>query len=64
MCVPSANRRRKNLIFRTSPSDAIHLPMGTPHTLKVQERLVALQCYAPGGPEQRFKPAPGTPEAK
>jgi quercetin dioxygenase-like cupin family protein len=40
------------------PGDAVHIPMGTPHQVKVIERLVAVQCYAPGGPEQRFKPRP------
>ena len=41
--------------------DAIHLPMGTAHALRVTEKLVAVQCYAPSGPEQRFKPKPAPP---
>jgi mannose-6-phosphate isomerase-like protein (cupin superfamily) len=47
--------------------DAIHIPAGVPHSLRVSEKLVALQCYSPGGPEQRFKkPAPShqLPEAE
>jgi quercetin dioxygenase-like cupin family protein len=44
--------------WTVGPNDAVHITMGTPHTLRVTERLVALQCYAPAGPEQRFKPKP------
>jgi quercetin dioxygenase-like cupin family protein len=40
--------------------DAIHIPMATEHALTVTENLVAVQCYAPAGPEQRFKPPPPT----
>jgi hypothetical protein len=42
-----------------TPGDAVHLPRRVPHTFEVTERLVAIQCYAPAGPEQRF--TTGTP---
>lgn len=38
--------------------DAVHLPRRVPHTFEVTERLVAIQCYAPAGPEQRFTAGP------
>jgi quercetin dioxygenase-like cupin family protein len=38
--------------------DAVHLPARVPHAIEVTERLVAIQCYAPAGPEQRFTTAP------
>jgi quercetin dioxygenase-like cupin family protein len=41
-----------------TPGDAVHLPRRVPHTFEVTERLVAIQCYAPAGPEQRFITAP------
>ncbi|HEU5061055.1 MAG TPA: cupin domain-containing protein [Kofleriaceae bacterium] len=46
------------------PGDAIYMARGTPHGFKNTggEPVVAVQLYAPGGPEQRFlgKPARGT----
>lgn len=45
------------------PHDAVHIPAGVGHSLDVSEKLVAIQCYAPGGPEQRFKqPPPANPK--
>ena len=43
--------------------DAVHLPLGVEHALEVSEKLVAVQLYAPGGPEQRFKTPPQQPPA-
>ena len=45
-----------DLVIPVSAGNAVHVPKGTRHGLKVTERLIAIQCYAPGGPEQRFKP--------
>jgi len=44
------------------PDQAIHLPEGQPHAAKFTgpDKTVALQIYAPAGPEQRYK-APATP---
>lgn len=44
--------------FAIAAGDAIHIPKTTPHSLAVTEKLVALQVYAPAGPEQRFKSPP------
>ena len=44
-----------DLVIPVGAGNALHIPMGTKHGLRVTERLVAVQCYAPGGPEQRFK---------
>jgi quercetin dioxygenase-like cupin family protein len=41
--------------FETAPGDALRIPSNTTHTMKVTEPLKAIQIYAPGGPEQRFK---------
>jgi mannose-6-phosphate isomerase-like protein (cupin superfamily) len=38
--------------------DTIRIPMGKPHSLVVTEKLLAVQVYAPAGPEQRFKAKP------
>ncbi|HEX2572818.1 MAG TPA: cupin domain-containing protein [Polyangia bacterium] len=38
--------------------DAVHLPRRVSHAIEVTERLVAIQCYAPAGPEQRFTTGP------
>lgn len=38
---------------------AIHLPEGQPHAAKFSDKTVALQIYAPAGPEQRFKEKAG-----
>ena len=45
-----------DLVIPISAGNAIHVPKKTRHSLKVTEKIVAVQCYAPGGPEQRFKP--------
>jgi mannose-6-phosphate isomerase-like protein (cupin superfamily) len=37
----------------------LRIPAGVEHSLSVDEPLVALQVYAPGGPEQRFKNSNG-----
>lgn len=41
------------------PGTAIHIPANTKHAFRVtsQESVQAVQVYAPGGPEQRFKKA-------
>jgi quercetin dioxygenase-like cupin family protein len=49
--------------FSTAAGDALRIPSNTPHTLKVIDKLRAIQVYAPGGPEQRFKGA-AEPAAK
>jgi quercetin dioxygenase-like cupin family protein len=41
--------------FDTAAGDALRIPANQTHSLKVTEPLKALQIYAPGGPEQRFK---------
>jgi quercetin dioxygenase-like cupin family protein len=41
--------------FETAPGDALRIPANMPHSVKVAEPLRAIQVYAPGGPEQRFK---------
>lgn len=47
-----------------SPGDALYIPAGAPHGFenRGKQPVVAVQLYAPGGPEQRFlgKPATGT----
>jgi quercetin dioxygenase-like cupin family protein len=43
-------------VYPVAAGDAVHIPANTPHGLKVTEKLSAVQCYAPAGPEQRFKP--------
>jgi quercetin dioxygenase-like cupin family protein len=35
--------------------DSLRIPAGVEHSLDVDEKLTAVQVYAPGGPEQRFK---------
>jgi quercetin dioxygenase-like cupin family protein len=35
--------------------DSLRIPAGVEHSLVVTEKLNAVQVYAPGGPEQRFK---------
>ena len=47
----TAAGRSENL----GPDDAVRLPAGLRQILTVSERLIALQCYAPAGPEQRYK---------
>jgi quercetin dioxygenase-like cupin family protein len=39
----------------TVPGATIVIPKGAEHSLVVDEKLTAVQVYAPGGPEQRFK---------
>ena len=41
--------------FETAAGDALRIPANAPHAMKVTEPLKAIQVYAPGGPEQRFK---------
>lgn len=41
--------------FDTEPGDAMRIPANMSHAMKVTEPLKAIQIYAPGGPEQRFK---------
>jgi quercetin dioxygenase-like cupin family protein len=38
--------------------DALTIPHGTSHALRVVEDLCAVQAYTPSGPEQRFKQQP------
>jgi mannose-6-phosphate isomerase-like protein (cupin superfamily) len=40
------------------PGDLVTIPRGTPHGLRVDKDLCAVQVYAPAGPEQRFKTPP------
>jgi quercetin dioxygenase-like cupin family protein len=37
------------------PGDALVIPPGVEHALTVDDKLTAVQVYAPAGPEQRFK---------
>jgi quercetin dioxygenase-like cupin family protein len=48
--------------YDTAPGDALRISANTAHTLKVTEKLRAIQVYAPSGPEQRFKGASGGEE--
>jgi quercetin dioxygenase-like cupin family protein len=41
--------------FPVVGGDALRIPANTEHSVTVDEKLVAVQIYAPGGPEQRFK---------
>jgi quercetin dioxygenase-like cupin family protein len=41
--------------FETAPGDALRVPAGAVHAVKVADALEAIQIYAPNGPEQRFK---------
>jgi quercetin dioxygenase-like cupin family protein len=41
--------------YQTAAGDALRIPANTTHMIKVQEPMRAIQIYAPGGPEQRFK---------
>jgi quercetin dioxygenase-like cupin family protein len=41
--------------FETAPGDALRVPAGAVHAVKVADSLQAIQIYAPNGPEQRFK---------
>jgi quercetin dioxygenase-like cupin family protein len=48
--------RRGNKPQEVKAGTAIYIPAGAPHGFDAgAERVVALQLYAPGGPEQRFK---------
>jgi quercetin dioxygenase-like cupin family protein len=38
-----------------APGALVTIPAGAEHSLTVDEKLTAVQVYAPGGPEQRFK---------
>jgi len=48
------------------PEQAIHIPDGQPHSAKFTggEKTVALQLYAPAGPEQRYKAGPESNKTK
>ena len=53
--------------YAVETGDAIRLAQGRRHGLTVTEKLVAVLCYAPAGPEQRFKgaaPLPAKTETK
>jgi len=41
-----------------SAGEIVTIPRGTPHALRVDQALCAVQVYAPAGPEQRFKQQP------
>jgi quercetin dioxygenase-like cupin family protein len=41
--------------FDIAAGDALRIPAGAVHTVQVTDTLEAVQVYAPGGPEQRFK---------
>jgi quercetin dioxygenase-like cupin family protein len=41
--------------YETAAGDALRIPSNTMHAMKVTEPVRAIQIYAPGGPEQRFK---------
>ncbi len=41
--------------LRVGPGDAVRVPRFLLHSVKVTERLVAVQSYVPAGPEQRFR---------
>lgn len=43
--------------FQTAPGDAMRIAANASHSMKVLEPVRAIQVYAPGGPEQRFKGA-------
>lgn len=43
------------------PDQAVHLPENQPHSARLTEKTIALQVYAPAGPEQRFKQGRGRP---
>lgn len=58
--VMSAGQERD---LRVGPGDAVRIPRGVPHGLLVRERLVAVQSYAPAGPEQRFRAPPPRTDA-
>lgn len=40
---------------KSGPGDQLRMPAGVEHSVTVDEKLIAVQVYAPGGPEQRFK---------
>ncbi len=41
--------------FAVVAGDGVRIPAGVEHSLIVQDKLTAVQVYAPAGPEQRFK---------
>lgn len=43
---------------KLAAGDAVRIEKGHEHSAKVPKRFLALQVYAPAGPEQRFKGAP------
>jgi mannose-6-phosphate isomerase-like protein (cupin superfamily) len=48
------------------PEELVYVPRGQPHAVKfaANDKTVALQIYAPAGPEQRFKAPAQAPGAK
>jgi quercetin dioxygenase-like cupin family protein len=48
--------------YRFGAAEVLHIPPGQPHAVKFtgSERTVAIQLYAPAGPEQRFRGPPET----
>jgi quercetin dioxygenase-like cupin family protein len=40
---------------KAGPGDQVRMPPGVEHTVTIDEKLTAVQVYAPAGPEQRFK---------
>ena len=51
--------------LKFASEQAIHVPEDQPHSSKFtgSDKTIALQIYAPAGPEQRFKVAPPKPAA-
>jgi len=47
--------------YPLGPGTALRLPRGERRSLLVSDRLVMVQCYAPAGPEQRYKRRPARP---
>ena len=41
--------------LRVAQGDAVYIPKMMEHSLVVDEKITAVQVYAPAGPEQRFK---------
>jgi quercetin dioxygenase-like cupin family protein len=42
-------------VQKVGTGDSLRMPANVEHSVTVEEKLVAVQVYAPGGPEQRFK---------
>jgi quercetin dioxygenase-like cupin family protein len=52
-----------NQSHRFGAAEVLHIPPGQPHSVKftTSEKTVAIQLYAPAGPEQRFRAPPADP---